>query len=526
MIRWDAAGDHIIVERPEQLALHVLPSVYRQSRFASFSRQLNIYGFMRKVNLRNVDPAIDDPDASTWSHPTLNRHSPQEVVANFKRRVPPRLPKPRKRQDADMQQIPPPRSAIGMAPVPLTVPSTLPGSPGSKARARGFSAPGSFTPLGQGSWGHPYPRSALPPLTVPSDTGSMNHSMYGSHSAHPGLHPISPADDVNSSFNSAYSGSHMTTGQYPYSTSAASESNTWAFSPVSAGGSTSSGHSGSLSSLLNPSGNQYTRGTLAAASAYASPYGSMPAQGNHSTSSLSPDSRPTTGYSVSSMSSLPYETEGTSVHHGGSEYNSRPNSSHYRASSPPRPHSSHHNAAGSAVRRVRRHSQAVSPYPSPYDDHGMDHSGGMGSHHQRPSTSPQPAGGDGSHGGHHAHGMSRVRSMVQIGNGGSSQHHPADSSSAYTFNPAQGDFAYTTTCRQQLDSMDGWGSARNVRPSTSTSTMSNSSQANTPPVDGGYGGAAAGGDEINRFSPDFGFVPLNEGIPNYAKAHQQTELMV
>lgn len=110
MIRWDANGDHIIVERPEQLALHVLPSVYRQSRFASFSRQLNvgitvhfethivnifllilsffvflyflgpyllppcfhifasaqIYGFMRKVNLRNVDPAIDDPDASTW----------------------------------------------------------------------------------------------------------------------------------------------------------------------------------------------------------------------------------------------------------------------------------------------------------------------------------------------------------------------------------------------------------------------------------------------------------------------------
>lgn len=42
MIRWDPAGDHIIVERPEQLALHVLPSVYRQSRFASFSRQLNV----------------------------------------------------------------------------------------------------------------------------------------------------------------------------------------------------------------------------------------------------------------------------------------------------------------------------------------------------------------------------------------------------------------------------------------------------------------------------------------------------
>lgn len=42
MIRWDAAGEQIIVERPEQLALHVLPSIYRQSRFASFSRQLNV----------------------------------------------------------------------------------------------------------------------------------------------------------------------------------------------------------------------------------------------------------------------------------------------------------------------------------------------------------------------------------------------------------------------------------------------------------------------------------------------------
>lgn len=98
MIRWDPAGEHIIVERPEQLALHVLPSIYRQSRFASFSRQLNvsppglcsltpaltasmrlvqIYGFMRKVNLRNVDPAIDDPDASTWCqssiHPRLSQ---------------------------------------------------------------------------------------------------------------------------------------------------------------------------------------------------------------------------------------------------------------------------------------------------------------------------------------------------------------------------------------------------------------------------------------------------------------------
>ncbi|KAJ7846778.1 hypothetical protein B0H13DRAFT_2407595 [Mycena leptocephala] len=65
MIRWDPQGEHIVVERPEQLALHVLPSIYCRSRFTSLSRQLNIYGFMRKVNPRNADPAVDDPDAST-----------------------------------------------------------------------------------------------------------------------------------------------------------------------------------------------------------------------------------------------------------------------------------------------------------------------------------------------------------------------------------------------------------------------------------------------------------------------------
>ena len=119
---------------------------------------------MRKVNLRNVDPAIDDPDASTWcefrthripardvrlnyapllAHPTLNRHSPPEVVANFKRRVPPRLPKPRK-NNPEVPQIPPPRSAIGTSPVPFSMP-TGDLSPYKGGRARGFSAPGSYT---------------------------------------------------------------------------------------------------------------------------------------------------------------------------------------------------------------------------------------------------------------------------------------------------------------------------------------------------------------------------------------------
>ncbi|KAF7355172.1 AGC/RSK protein kinase [Mycena sanguinolenta] len=380
MIRWDPQGEHIVVERPEQLALHVLPSIYRQSRFASFSRQLNIYGFMRKVNLRNVDPAIDDPDASTWSHPTLNRHSPPEVVANFKRRVPPRLPKPRKRDIHDSPAIPPPRSAIGMGPVPLTVPSSVGPSAhksGHISRPRGFSAPGAFPPIIQGSaWNGGYSRAALPPLTVPSDSSHLSHPMSGyHHSPHP-LNPMTPSDDSPTSpaFNSMPP--YQTPSQYPYSDSHWSSQNT-----------SYSSHNGSLSSLLNPSNGGYSRPTPTINTSYGSPFSSMPME--HSASSMSPDSRPTTGYSMSSVSSLPYQDS--------NDY-SRPSSSHHRPISPSRPHSSsksYTNNSNSSqtslgiVRRPRRHSQAMSPYPSPYEQ--------ATSPDQRPSTSPQPIDDQGQH---------------------------------------------------------------------------------------------------------------------------------
>ncbi|KAF8631134.1 hypothetical protein AX15_002481 [Amanita polypyramis BW_CC] len=500
MIRWDPAGEYIIVERPEQLALHVLPSIYRQSRFASFSRQLNIYGFMRKVNLRNVDPAIDDPDASTWSHPTLNRHSPPEVVANFKRRVPPRLPKPRKRDAQDAPSIPPPRSAITVHSVSL--PNSGPANqPSSKVinpvgRARGFSAPGSFAALNHNStagWNQNYPRSALPPLTVPPDPPHISHNSIYSHSNHSALHPISlntdesPASPTYSSVSSYSTSSRdmmVTPPHYNYP-----DQNNWSFAPASNGNSSS--HNSNLSSLLNPSSSGYTRPNPTINTSYASPFSSVPMQGEHSASSLSPDSRPTTGYSMSSVSSMPYQDE--HFHH---DY-SRPNSSH-RPISPVRPPSakSTYTPGSLSIRRPRRHSQAMSPYPSPYEDH------------QRPSS---PRGVDD----HQTSSIPRVRSMIQL-----------PSVDTYHFsNSSQSDFAYSTMQSatvghaDPLDTMnDGW--SRSVRPSTAASSISaashtSSSQANTPPVPDAYNNDA----NINRFSPDFGYVSMNEHITHtYAKA--------
>ncbi|KAI0751369.1 hypothetical protein C8Q80DRAFT_1098211 [Daedaleopsis nitida] len=498
MIRWDPAGEHIIVERPEQLALHVLPSVYRQSRFASFSRQLNIYGFMRKVNLRNVDPAIDDPDASTWSHPTLNRHSSPEVVANFKRRVPPRLPKPRKR-DPEVPQIPPPRSAIGMGPIPLSIPAG--DSSPYKGRARGFSAPGSYTPLNQpgpAGWGPSYPRSTLPPLNVPSDPPSLSHGSMYSHPSHT-LHPVTPSEDTQSSFGSmSYSSSGREammlpspSSQYQY----ADQQSSWStFSSPSASTAHSSA-SGSLSSLLNPSsnmGSSYTtssRPQPAAINTYTSSYPQL-GRSHHSAGPVSPDSRPTSGYSASSMSSLPTPYEDTSAHHFAHDY-SRPGSGHHRPLSPTgsRPPSSkaYPNGGSLSIRRERRHSQAMSPYPSPYSE--------------RPSTSPHPTED-------HTGGIPRVRSMIQL---------PSVDSS-YNFNPAQADFAYGVeeNSGHANGMYAGMQGARSVRPSTSASSLSTTSSAANTPGGDGYGNGAGDAD-ITRYSPDYGFVQMNEHLPQYAK---------
>jgi len=235
---------------------------------------------------------------------------------------------------------------------------------------------------------------------------------------------------------------------------------------------------------LNPTNGYSTRPTPTINTSYGSPFSSIPMQGEHSASSLSPDSRPTTGYSMSSVSSIPYHDD-----------YSRPSSSHHRPISPSRPHSSKSsfNSGSLSIRRARRHSQAMSPYPSPYDNSD-----------QRPSTSPQPVDE------HPSSGIPRVRSMIQL-----------PSVDPYSFSTSPAEFAYSAAAVGHTGSMDsmndshGWGH-RNVRPSTSTSSISaashtSSSQANTPPVPENYNGET----DINRFSPDFGFVPMNEHLPHH-----------
>lgn len=429
------------------------------------------------------------------AHPTLNRHSPPEVVANFKRRVPPRLPKPRKRDNVDMPAIPPPRSAVGMTPHSLGITSG-PGSPGR--RARGFSAPGSFTPLSQptaAGWGTSYPRAALPPLTVPSDPHPSSLTTHGHHNGLYSQHyPLTPSDEPPHSSSTAFtplssysSGTSAANGRdmllpSPSSAYSHSDQSNWGFPATSAPSHTS----GSLSSLLNP--NPAAAGGYGARAPanlnYSSSYPALSRSAHHG--NASPDSRPATGYSVSSISSIstPYDEPGSHPFH---DY-SRPGSSHRpltpASSRPPSSKATTYNPNSLSVRRDRRHSHAMSPYPSPYTEHPP-----QSSHSERPSTSPHP--GDD----HSGHGIPRVRSMIGL----------STVPDTYGFNPGHGDFAYGAVDDHHGSAHGGHQGShpqsshgmyeRSVRPSTSASSLSGSSSAaNTPGADGfGQGGA-----DINR----------------------------
>lgn len=383
----------------------------------------------------------------------------------------------------DVPAIPPPRSAVGMNPHSLGVPSG-PGSPGR--RARGFSAPGSFTPLTQSSaagWSASYPRAALPPLTVPSDPHPSSMSAHGHSGMYSHHYPLTPADDPPSSASFAPYSSGASAGSAremllpsPSSGYSHSDQSSWGFS----NGGNSAHSSGSLSSLLNPNTSSgaggYGSRPPTSINTYPNSYASLGRSAHHG--GTSPDSRPATGYSVSSMSSIstPYDDTGYDY--------SRPNSSHRpltpASSRPPSSKATSYNPNSLSIRRDRRHSHAMSPYPSPYAEHPPP-----SAHSERPSTSPHP-------GDDHAAGLPRVRSMMGMSSVGDS----------YGFDPAHAQFAYST-----VDDHHGGGTAhaqsahglygRSVRPSTSASSLSGSSSAaNTPGADG-YGQAGEGAD-INR----------------------------
>ncbi len=194
------------------------------------------------------------------AHPTLNRHSPPEVVANFKRRVPPRLPKPRKRDTQESLSIPPTSLSYWHGP------GTLVCSPVSQSWSYG-----SCSWLLCTRFLHASLAETVQPLlpaagTVKTTTGLhcrlllflLTHRLICRKVACTVMRPRTTLVTILSAPAAdeppfAYGN----TNPYPSSYQEPQNSN-W-FPPVNNG---SSSHNGSLSSLLNPSSNGgYSRPT-------------------------------------------------------------------------------------------------------------------------------------------------------------------------------------------------------------------------------------------------------------------------
>ncbi|KAL1924371.1 uncharacterized protein VTP21DRAFT_7406 [Calcarisporiella thermophila] len=84
-LRWDDTGTVFIIERMDAFAANVLPKFFKHCKFASFVRQLNIYGFYRVSDARKSRHA-QNKNACVFSHPSFRRGR-HDLLRQIRRRV-------------------------------------------------------------------------------------------------------------------------------------------------------------------------------------------------------------------------------------------------------------------------------------------------------------------------------------------------------------------------------------------------------------------------------------------------------
>ncbi|ORX83906.1 winged helix DNA-binding domain-containing protein, partial [Basidiobolus meristosporus CBS 931.73] len=76
MISWEESGSRFVISNPKEFASQVLPKYYETSKFASFSRQLNIYNFYR-ISDRRRTKQYSENSSIVYSHPHFQRAKPE-----------------------------------------------------------------------------------------------------------------------------------------------------------------------------------------------------------------------------------------------------------------------------------------------------------------------------------------------------------------------------------------------------------------------------------------------------------------
>ena len=92
-INWSADGHSFSVSSPEAFARDVLPTYAKHNNYASFVRQLNMYGFRRTTeNKKGTQILPGMPLVETFSHPSFTRNH-REKLSQIRRKTPASMPR-------------------------------------------------------------------------------------------------------------------------------------------------------------------------------------------------------------------------------------------------------------------------------------------------------------------------------------------------------------------------------------------------------------------------------------------------
>jgi hypothetical protein len=78
IITWQPLGDSFIILKPNEFAQKIMPKVFRQTKFSSFKRQLNAYGFLRAPT--------ESLDLIVYSNAEFRRDQPEACGQILRRR--------------------------------------------------------------------------------------------------------------------------------------------------------------------------------------------------------------------------------------------------------------------------------------------------------------------------------------------------------------------------------------------------------------------------------------------------------